>query len=380
MSPRRPRSRAICRWSCAASACDRGALGLQGVGLAAERGGLLLETRLLGLERRALLLQLGALRLQGGRLRLALGLLRFELVLKLLRLVLLRLHRRVHLRGRVEVDADQQRPVVAHAEALGEQVVGLALGGVGRRRADVLLPELEGEDRDQQHAEQDQRDDDRPPRVHGQERAPPRPQAGAGRLLLGTQEGGQLEGVDARPDEGEQRRQQGDRGQHRREHGHRGRVAERGDQGDARHGERQEGDHHRAAREHDRAAGGGHREGDRLVHLDALVHLAPVAVDQEQRVVDPHAEADHRGEGGRDVGHPDHVAHQADAHQPDDQADHGRDDRHAHRHDRPEREAQDEHRQHDADQLAALGRGLRELAADRAARGDVGDPGRSQRT
>ena len=170
-------------------ALQAGELGLHGGLLGAQRRGLALEVGLLGLEAGLLLQQLGLLGLQRGGLLLQRGLLRLALLLLLLELglerlglVLLLLHRRVGRGGRVQVDPDQQRAVVAHAEAVGEEVVGLALGGVRGRRADVLLPELQREDRDREDAERDDRGRDRDQRVAGDGVAPLGPEARAGLL------------------------------------------------------------------------------------------------------------------------------------------------------------------------------------------------------
>ena len=61
-----------------------------------------------------------------------------------------RLGARRRLGRRPELDGDQQRPVHAGAEVLGEQVVGTPRGRRGRERRRVLLAEIEGEERDRQ--------------------------------------------------------------------------------------------------------------------------------------------------------------------------------------------------------------------------------------
>ena len=123
--------------------------------------------------------------------------------------------------------------------------------------------------------------------------------------------------------------------------------------------------------EHDRRARRAHRPGDRLVQLEPVRELRPVAGDQEQRVVDADREPDHRRHGVGDVGHRDQVPHQADQAERRGQADHGAADRHAHRHHRAERQRQDQHRGEDADQVAGRGVVGGEGGADRAAALDL---------
>ncbi len=118
-----------------------------------------LQRRLLGLELLLLLLELLLLLRQ-----LLLGLV--ELLLQRGRLVVLLGVLGARRRRRVQRRGDLERAVVAHAEAGGDQVVGLPLGGGRVGGADVLLPELEGERRDDQGDQEGQRDhadDDRVP-------------------------------------------------------------------------------------------------------------------------------------------------------------------------------------------------------------------------
>jgi hypothetical protein len=169
----------------------------------------------------------------------------------------------------------------------------------------------------------------------------------------------------------EDRRQESERGQDCRDDGKRRRVAERRDERDARDQEGDKSDHDGGSCEHDRAPRGGDRPSDCLVDLEALLEEHAVAADEEERVVDANAEADHRGQRGCNRRHVRHVAEQADQREPDEQAEDRRDDRQAHRHERPEREGEDDHRGDKANHFAALGRWLRELGADRPARRDL---------
>ena len=65
-------------------------------------------------------------------------------------------------------------------------------------------------------------------------------------------------------------------------------------------------------REDHGAPRGGGGAGDRLARLHTLGELAEVAGDDEQRVVDPHAEPDHRRQGRRRSGHIHGVAEEGD--------------------------------------------------------------------
>ncbi len=110
---------------------------------------------------------------------------------------------------------------------------------------------------------------------------------------------------------------------------------------------------------------------DRLAQLHPFRHLQFVAGDDEQRVVDPDPEPDHRRQGRGDPRDLDRVLEQADDRERAGEADHGGDDRQHHRRRGAEGEEQDDHRGGEADRLADLGRGLGELLADVAADGGV---------
>ena len=149
--------------------------------------------------------------------------------------------------------------------------------------------------------------------------------------------------------------------------GDRGGEAECADQRDAGEGERAEGDHHREAGEDDGAAGRRGRAGDRLLHLHPVFQLQFVAGDDEQRVVDPDPEPDHRRQGQRDPGDLDHVLEQTDDRERAGEPEHRGEDRHHHRRRGAEGEEQDDDRRRDPDRLALLGRRFGELLADVAA-------------
>jgi hypothetical protein len=180
--------------------------------------------------------------------------------------------------------------------------------------------------------------------------------------------------VDVLPERSEQRRQECHRRGDRDQHGDRRGVAHVADERDAREDQGHQRDHHGDPREDDRAArrGGGSR--DRLAHLHAVLELELVAGDDEQRVVDPDAEADHRRQRRRDARHLDDVAEQLDDRQRRDQPEHRRHDRQDHRRDRAEGEHQDHDRRREADRLARLCVGLGDRLAEVAAGGDL-EPG-----
>ena len=100
-------------------------------------------------------------------------------------------------------------------------------------------------------------------------------------------------------EQAEQGRQKGERGQDREDHRDRRRVAERRHERDSGDDERQERDRDGPAGEQDRSARRGDRAGDRFPDLHPLRNLRAVLGDDEQRVVDPDREPDHRGHGGR---------------------------------------------------------------------------------
>ena len=151
------------------------------------------------------------------------------------------------------------------------------------------------------------------------------------------------EAVDPVPSETEERRQQ----RHRREHH---------DQDDDRDGyasgsheryagdcEAEDRDDDRPAGEHDGLTGRGNGPTDGLLNAQTLGEVLAVPGDQEQGVVDPHAEADHAGDHrcpARDVDEVGDQGHRADA---EGEAEKGHPDRQAHRDDGTERQEQDDH-------------------------------------
>src|SRR5262249_12091515 len=152
--------------------------------------------------------ELVALRSERVRLRLKLLLLALSLLLLLLEL-LLQAHRLLVLarvlaalfRRCPQLDGHEKRAVVADAETLRQQVVGLALGGRLRRGADVLLAEVQREERDDQRDQECEHAEDRPPRAPRQRARPAAPEPALEILRRRPEEGGYAYRFDVRPDD-----------------------------------------------------------------------------------------------------------------------------------------------------------------------------------
>jgi hypothetical protein len=89
------------------------------------------------------------------------------------------------------------------------------------------------------------------------------------------------------------------------------------------------------------------------------VQVLPVARDDEEGIVDPDAQPDHRGQDRRELRHARERRHDHDQSRPRGETDHRRADRQSHRDDGPERDQQDDHRGQQADQLGCTRLGLR---------------------
>ncbi len=89
----------------------------------------------------------------------------------------------------------------------------------------------------------------------------------------------------------------------------------------------------------------------------------PVAAHDQQCVVDPDADSQHRGRRRRPHRHGDDPRHHSDQRHPAADAKQRRHDRQPHRQQRPERDQQDDHRREDADRFAGRHRLLREHVA-----------------
>ena len=259
--------------------------------------------------------------------------------------------RRVVVRCR-ELDDDLDRAVEPGAEALGELVEGDALGRVGGGVAVVGHADAHAERRDGDGAHGAEAGDGVADRV-----APDvvRPAAGE-RLLGGLGDVGlavdrQL--VDLRAGQAEQAGEQRDGGRHRDGHhqGHGGTHA--ADGREAGEEEAEDGDDDGGAGEQHGLAGGGDGGAGGVLDAHALVEVLAVPGDDEQRVVDAHAEADHGAEDQGELRDVQEGGEHADAGGADEDAEQRRHDREPHRHHRAEGDQQHDDGDADADQLAA---------------------------
>ena len=250
-----------------------------------------------------------------------------------------------------DVDGDDQRPVDARPEAVGDEVVGPTLGAVLRQGALVGEAELQRQHRRGQRQQHDRDADGVRPGVPGHVPTPA-PPAQALSARRRRRFASAPEAVDPVPRETEERRQQGDRGDHHDQHDHRDGDAGGGHERHAGDGEAEDRDDDGAAGEDDGLTGGGDGPADRLLDGQAAGEVLAVPGDEEQRVVDPDAEADHAADlrrPARDVDQVGDQRHRADA---EGEAEERHPDRQAHRDDRPERDEQDDDRGDQADQLA----------------------------
>ncbi len=244
---------------------------------------------------------------------------------------------------------EHQRTVEPGAEALGHEVVGLA-GGVGLRvGAGVGEREAHRQQGDRQQQEEHESTDRRGPRTPLDDAAPPVPHRLLTRLRFLAAP--HREAIDGATDEPEQGREKGDRRQHHDGDGHRGADGHAVHEVDAHEEQAHERDHDRAPGEHDGATGRVDRPHHRVLGLEAFVETLAVARDDEQRVVDAHADADHRRELGGEVGRRDDVAEQLHQTEADADAEQRDEDRQAHGEQRTERHQQDDDGGEDPDEL-----------------------------
>jgi hypothetical protein len=234
-----------------------------------------------------------------------------------------------------ERDGDHQRAVEALAEALGKAVVGHPLGGRRGLRAVVGLPEAQAESRRGERQQDRDAGDGRRDRPRGDTMGPAR-----GETFARRAGGGRPLAITARqhttPGHAEQRRHHGHGGDGGRGHHDAGGEPHTADERDANGEQAADRDHDDRARgEHRhpggrvRGAGGGHR-------IVAGGEPLAVAGDEEQRVVDAGAQAEHHADRRRDGRHVDPGAGQGDERQAADEAEARRDERQRHRHDRAE--------------------------------------------
>ena len=270
------------------------------------------------------------------------------------------------------VDDDHERTVDARAEAVGEPVVGIAgrgadgvVAGVGHGEPHAESRQREGDE----HAASDHREADgatahgiAPARAHGRLlRAPPR---------------ADVQLVDARAHEREQCGEQCDRRCDGDRDGGGRAPREPGEEAEPHEQQAEQRDHHCDSCEDDRTAGRAHRFVDRVEHARPSRERSPVARDDEQRVVDSDADADHRGDLTGEVRRGDECRPQGDCRERDEDAGDRGCDRESHRDHRAERQQQDHDRSEEADELgcrqvALLERVASEGNLDRCVLGDL---------
>jgi hypothetical protein len=166
--------------------------------------------------------------------------------------------------------------------------------------------------------------------------------------------------------EAEQRRQQRHRGHHRHEHGEDRRQRDALQVGEAHQEQPEQRDDDRRAGHQHRVPGGADRLHDRLVRRLAARHRRAVAGEDQQRVVDADADAEHAGDRGRPVRHVHHRSQKTDERRRDAEPEQRGEERQPRGDQRPEGDHEDERRDQQADRLGrqlALLRGLDDLAA-----------------
>jgi hypothetical protein len=157
--------------------------------------------------------------------------------------------------------------------------------------------------------------------------------------------------LDPLPGQAEQRRQQGQGADHGHQDRDRRAETDPGHQPDPHEQHAEQRDHHRDPGEDHRSPGRAHGRHGRGPRWQARAGAFPVTGDDEQRVVDAHAETDHGPHAQREVGDGVEVAEQE--RQPDPHPDATQRDGHrqSHGEDRAEGQHQDDHRERQPDQL-----------------------------
>ncbi len=157
--------------------------------------------------------------------------------------------------------------------------------------------------------------------------------------------------LDAELGEAEQGREQRGGRQHRHGDGERGADAETGHELQADEQQTEQRHHDRDAGEDDGPSGGVHRRHRGRGRRPPAMQTLSISGHDEQGVVDPDAQADHRSDRGGEVGHGGDVADQVGQPQPEAHPAQGHGDRQAHGQHRPERHDEDHHGERDADEL-----------------------------
>ena len=259
--------------------------------------------------------------------------------------------------SRRHAGGEHERSVEARAEALGEPVVGLASGGSGGVVAVVGLPQPQAGERRRQQQQRERPQPGGQPRARNDPASPAR-EARRRSDVLGL--------ARAQPprERAHQHRQHGD-----------GADGDGGDddrRADA-HApdERDAGGEQARDRDDDDRAGRDHRRpGGRVGHARGVAHAVParellsVAPDDQQRVVDPGAHAEHHAERRREAGEVGEAGAEREQQQAAGQRDSRAHEREQHRRRRTEHEREHDDRHGKPDQLADRRRGLLGLVDD----------------
>jgi hypothetical protein len=168
--------------------------------------------------------------------------------------------------------------------------------------------------------------------------------------------------------EADQRREQGQRCRDGDRDDGCGADGETLDEGDTHHQHAEQRDDHGGAGEQHRPPGGVEGDRDRFAHRVPRVELLAVAGDDEQRVVDADAEADHDAQERCEVRDREHLAQQGDDGGAETDAEQGHAHRQAHGQHRAEGHDQDDDGERQAE---GLGVGLLELGEDEPAHLDL---------
>ena len=256
-----------------------------------------------------------------------------------------------------ELGREHERTVEPGAESVGHEVVGAPRRVGGGIAAGVGEREAHREQRDRQHGQDREATDERGPRPALDHSAPPEPHAPLARAVVRAAPPDR-EAVDRATGEAQQCGQQRDRGQHHNRHGQRRAHRHSLHEIDAHQEEAEDRDDDGATGEHDCAARGVDRAHDRALRIESLGEALPVPSDDEQRVVDAHADPDHRRELRGEVGCRDGMADELDERDTDADAEERDEDRQAHREQRAERDEQDHDGGEDADEFGGTDPGI----------------------
>ena len=265
-----------------------------------------------------------------------------------------------------QVGGDNERAVEPGAEALSQQVVGLPGSERGRVVAGVAERQAHREQRHRQHDQHGQRQGGADPRSPLHRAAPAAPEPPACGGPAPGEQPGDVQPVDGRAREAEDRGQQGERRSQdqgdRDDGGGREAVHER----QAHHEQPEQRDHHGSAGEQHGAPGRGEGDDGGFPRRAAFGQSLPVAGDDEQGVVNADTKPDHDHHVRAEGGHGDQVAERLEDAEADAEPGQGGEDRQPHGHHRPEGQQHDHDRRHQPDHLGRAG-GCRDDVLDRRA-------------